>query len=304
MRKLKLMLKRIFCPPLSAAFLIALFGYASVILVFAFDLRVDVLRYISYAASAYALAVTVASLPRISRAAKGIGKAAAEHSLARKLRSTKLGERYFTDVHFRSRISLHIGLTINLAYIIMKLSAGIYYRSAWLVALAVYYILLAAMRLSLLRFEDINDAAAELRRYRLCGIMLLLMNQALAVIVIFMVHENRGFVYPGNLIYAMAFYAFYAVITAVVKTVKTRRRKSPVLSAAKAINLVAAMVSILSLETAMLARFGGGDDAMFRRSMTAATGGGVCTIVIGMAIYMILRANKLLRELKFNDSET
>ena len=73
--------------------------------------------------------------------------------------------------------------------------------------------------------------------------------------------------------------------------IKFRKHGSPVLSAAKAVNLVAAMVSILSLETAMLARFGGDDEA-FRASMTGATGGGICTIVIGMAVFMIVKSPK------------
>ena len=130
------------------------------------------------------------------------------------------------------------------------------------------------------------------------------MNQALAGIVIFMVHQNRGFEYPGLLIYAIAAYSFYAVTIAIVNIVKTRRHKSPVLSAARAINLVAALVSVLSLETAMLTRFGGDDDPMFRRIMTGATGGGICTAVIGMAVYMIIRANKKLRKIKIDNSQT
>ncbi|MDC2840211.1 hypothetical protein [Limosilactobacillus mucosae] len=98
------------------------------------------------------------------------------------------------------------------------------------------------MRFLLVRQLNVQDEGAELRRYRLCGVMLLFMNQALAGIVIFMVHQNQGFDYPGLLIYAMALYAFYAVILAIINVVKTRRHNSPILSAAKAINLVAAMV--------------------------------------------------------------
>lgn len=177
------------------------------------------------------------------------------------------------------------------------------YRSEWFIALAVYYILLAVMRFLLVIRSDTSDAAAEWRRYRLCGIMLLFMNQALVGIVVFMVHQNKGFEYPGLLIYAMAVYSFYAVTVSVVNIVKTRRQNSPILSAARAINLVAALVSILSLETAMLAQFGG-DDAVFRRVMTGATGGGVCTVVIAMAIYMIWRASKNMKKLQINNSQT
>ena len=141
-----------------------------------------------------------------------------------------------------------------------------------------------------------TDLRLELRYYRLCGIMLLVMNQALAGIVIFMVHQNKSFDYPGVLIYAMAAYSFYAVITAIVNIVKYRRYGSPVMLAARSVNLVAAMVSILSLETAMLARFGE-DDERFRFVMTGATGGCVCTIVIGMAVFMIVKATRQLKSM-------
>ena len=122
-----------------------------------------------------------------------------------------------------------MGLTIDLAYIILKLSAGICYRSAWSVSLAVYYALLAVMRLFLIR--PVDGEAGAFRRYRSCGYVLLITDQALAGIVIFMVRQNRGLHYPGVLIYAMAFYAFYAVIVAAVNVVRARRHNSPVLSA-------------------------------------------------------------------------
>lgn len=296
MDRLKAVLKAVFCPPPLMTFLPALLGYGFVIFVFACDVQNPFLRYASYLASAYALVITLAGLPYLSRRLKKAKSEFDESILMRKFRSTAVGEKYLTDIHFRNRISLSAGLMINLAYIVMKLSAGIYYRSAWFIALAVYYILLAVMRLFLIRYMSENDRDKAFRRYRLCGFILLIMNQALAGIVIFMVHQNRGFQYPGILIYAMALYAFYAVITAAVNVVRTRRHNSPVLSAAKAVNLVAALVSILSLTTAMLTQFGGDDDPAFRRTMTGAVGSGVCTIVIGMAVFMIYRANKELKK--------
>ncbi len=304
MEKLKRILKKIFCLPPLWTVIVSLFGYGFVIAVAAFKIQNPILQYVSYTASAYALIVTVTGLVYIHTAIDGVRKFVSDHPLMKKFRSTVVGEKYMTDVRFRAGISLYQGFFINLLYIVMKLVSGILYRSTWFIALAVYYILLAVMRFLLVRRLNVQDEVSELRRYRLCGVMLLFMNQALAGIVIFMVHQNQGFDYPGLLIYAMAAYAFYAVILAIVNVVKTRRHNSPILSAAKAINLVAAMVSILSLETAMLAQFGGNDDPMFRKAMTGATGGGVCTIVIGMAIYMIRRANKNLKKLDFNNFQT
>ena len=304
MEKFKKILKKLFCLPPLLTILAALFGFSFVIVVFAFDIQNPVLRYASYIASAYALTITITGLVYIPIAAGGIKKFVLEHSLMKKFRSTAVGEKFMTDVRVRTGVSLYQGFFVNLLYIAMKLVSGIIYRSFWFVALAIYYILLAVTRILLVRRLNVQDEKAELRRYRTCGVILLLMNQALVGIVVFMVQQNRGFEYPGLLIYAMAAYSFYAVTIAIINVVKTRKHKSPILSAAKAISLVAAMVSILSLTTAMLAQFGEGDDPMFRRAMTGAVGGGVCVIVIGMAVYMICRANINLKKIEINNSQT
>jgi hypothetical protein len=182
---------------------------------------------------------------------------------------------------------------------VLKLATGILYRSLWLIALSGYYLLLAIMRSVLVGYvhrEKIGEnIPREFCRYRVCGYALLVMNQALAVIVGYIVHENQGYSYPGLLIYGMALYAFYAMITAIINVVKFRKLGSPILSAAMIVNLTAAMVSMLSLETAMLAEFGS-DEPIFRRYMTGASGGVVCTVVLALAVYMLVRASKTLKQ--------
>ena len=302
MEKFKQILKKMFFLPPLPTVLIAALGYAFVIFVFAFHIHFPAIEYLSYICSAYALVITITGFPTL---VKGVRRYIDEHTLMRKLRGTTLGQRFLSDVRFRTEISLFQGLFINLLYIGMKMFSGIYYRSFWFISLAIYYALLAAMRFVLLRRQkrktNKTQMEVELHRYRFCGITLLLMNQALMGIVVYMVQKNRGFDYPGVLIYAMALYSFYSVITAIVNLVKFRKHGSPVMSAAKAVNFVAALVSILSLETAMLAQFGEDDEA-FRAIMTGATGGGVCTIVIVMAIFMIWKSTRNLKKLKMERS--
>lgn len=306
MEKIKKILRKMLFPPAIPAVILALLGYFSVLAVAIFEINNPVFRYCSYIFSAYALTITIANFPRIISFFKLTLRKLYDSCLIRKIRSTKLGNRFFSDVRFRTEISLYCGLAINFLYIAVKLFSGIYYRSVWFFALGVYYILLAIMRFILLH-KGKNSAVltmkAELKRYRMCGIMLLIMNQALAGIVVFMVYQNKGFDYPGLLIYAMAAYSFYMIIVAVINLVKFRKHGSPLLSAAKVINLVAAMVSILSLETAMLAQFGEDDDLLFRKIMTGTTGGAVCTIVIGIAIFMIWKSTKRLKKGEFEDEQ-
>ncbi len=255
------------------------------------------ISYVSYVVSAYALTILCVNVIPSLRRGKDIA------------RRNKYIQRYMDDVPFRLDVSLHASLLINLFYAGLNGFSGIYYRSTWFATLAVYYIFLAVMRFLLVRYGHKNgfqgNMTEQLRRYRLCGIMLIMMNTALAGVVILVVSQNRGFQYAGMLIYVMAMYAFYSTITAVVNLVKYRRYNSPVMSAAKAVSFASALVSMLSLETAMLSQFGTGDkaDALFRRVMVSSTGGVVCIVVVTMGVYMVVNSTKRLRKVRGGGTE-
>lgn len=306
MKRLKKTVSKLFFLPPLLTLLISILSLTLVYIVLRNGTH-GVIAYLSYVLSAYALVILVTGMPDLVRGVRDfVNGTISSHPLARKLRQHPMGERYFYDVFFRAEVSLYTGLFLNTVYVVLKLIAGLYYRSLWFVALAGYYLLLALMRFLLLGDTAKRGAKTameqEYRKYRLCGIVLLFMNQALAVIVILIVRQNHGYQYPGMLIYAMAAYSFYSIISAVIRLVKLSGQVSPVMMASKTISVVAAMISILSLETAMLAQFGG-EDAAFRRSMTSATGGVVCTLVLGMAVFMIVKSTRKLKELKMNGAQ-
>lgn len=289
-------LKKIFKLPPIPAILISVPSFILVIYVLANNMEGTVIAYAAYVLSAYAMVVAITG---VAEAIRLIRHGIKNHPFVKKALRIPLLEKYFKEVGFRTEASLYQGLSVNLLYVALKLGSGIYYRSIWFASLAVYYLLLAVMRFSLLHHvrSRKDDRASAWKRYRFCGIVLLFMNQALAVIVIVVVKQNKGFEYAGSLIYAMALYAFYAVITSVINVVKFKKYGSPVMSAAKVINLTAALVSMLSLETAMLAQFGE-EDVWFRQIMTSAAGAGVCVIVLGMAVFMIAKSTKILKNIK------
>lgn len=305
MERIKCILKRIFCLQPFLTILIAIPSFSAVIYVLATGLEETIFTYIAYGASAYALIITVTGILRMVQFA---GQIIDNNSLVWKALNSPYGKRFRKDIMFRTEVSLYQSLFINLLYAVMKLASGIHYRSFWFGTLAVYYSLLAMMRFSILRHVNKNTIGKkielEFRRYRLCGIMLLVMNQALAGVVILVVYKNSGFEYLGMMIYVMALYAFYTIITAVINVVKFRKYGSPVMSAAKVINLTAALVSMLSLETAMLTQFDTTNDSTFRQIMTGVTGGIVCMLVLGMAVFMIVRSTRQLKQLRSENSKT
>lgn len=289
MERFKQILNRLLFPGTAIVLISVPVAAALLIYTFLHEPENSPVAYVSYVLSAYSLCIVSAYIVKLP---KGDFRAA--------LHKNPYIHRYLTDVLFKTHVSLYLSLSLNLLFAAIKLFYGAYYRSVWFGTLAVYYILLAMMRFLLLRHVNRRqigtDVSAEWKRYRLCGVILLLMNSALSGVVILVVQKNESFHYAGYLIYVVAMYAFYNVTTAIVGVVKYRKYRSPVMSATKAIKLAAALVSMLSLETAMLMQFDTGDNPQFfRQIMTAATGGCVCLLILVMAVFMIIYATKQLK---------
>lgn len=284
--------KKIVFPPMWLMLLLTIASIVGLVVVFTKSLEEHPVAYIVYILSAYTtIAVCIFWGKIIPKYYK---------SLKQKIYDHPLGNRYMTDIDFKEKTSLGVSLAINLAYSVFKLVTGVLYSSFWIGAVAVYYMILSLLRFILLRYmnsdKEKKGLLHEYKQSRLCGILLLILNLSLTGIVFQMVWQNRGYFYPGTLIFAAAAYTFYTVGSSMVDIIKCRKYKSPVLSAAKNIRFAAALVSLLSLETAMLVQFG--DDEAYRFLMTSLTGCAVCLIVLGTSIYMIIQANRSIKSLQ------
>ena len=108
-------------------------------------------------------------------------------------------------------------------------------------------------------------------------------------------YQNRGYDYPGILIYVMALYTFYRLAHGIVELVKYRSMNSPVMRAAKTVNLSAALVSMLNLETAMFAQFGAEMPRQDQNLMIILTGAGISLTVVTLSVILIVRATIEIR---------
>lgn len=226
-------------------------------------------------------------------------------SLVRSVRNFRQRNRYarrwLEDARIRVRMSLYGSLLLNGFYAAFQLALGFYHASFWYHSMAVYYLLLAIMRLRLAahtrRYGPGEQMHRELILYRACGVIFLIMNLALSLMVFFMVYWGRTFHHHEITTIAMAAYTFTSLTMAIVTSVKYRRYNSPVYSATKAIGLAAAGVSMLTLESTMLTTFGGEDMAEeTRRLFLALSGAAVVIFIVSMAVYMIAQGNKKLKQ--------
>ncbi len=274
------------------AIMLVLLPVATVFLVYSmvFMGTDSVVAIVSYVLAFYTLTVWCIRVPELIRFFKTFKN------------ENRYVRRWNEDTRLRVNISLYGSFFWNAAYAVFQLGLGFFHSSFWYFSMAGYYICLAFMRFYLSRhtrkYAPGEKMLEELKKYRACGIVFLMMNLALSLIVFFMIRWNRTFVHHEITTIAMATYTFATFTMAIINIVKYRKYESPVYSATKAISLAAACVSMLTLTSTMLTTFNDGTMGVLKQKiMLGAVGAAVCGFIIVMAIYMIVQSNKKMKSL-------
>lgn len=244
---------------------------------------------VSYVLAAYTLTAWCFRIPELIRYFQAFKN---ENRYAR---------QWLSDTRLRVNVSLYGSLALNVAYALLQLWLGFYHRTFWFCSLGAYYLCLAVMRFFLVnhtrKHAPGKKMRTELRKYRACGWVFLLMNLALTLIIFFMLYWNRTFTHHMITAIAMAAYTFTAFTVAIVSIVKYKKYNSPVFSASKAISFAAACVSMLTLTSTMLTTFSDGTmDATAQKMMLGSVGVAVSLVVVAMAVSMIVIGTKKLKK--------
>lgn len=222
---------------------------------------------------------------------------------------TLMEKRKFTsaiinDYGFRAVTFSTVAFTVNIAYAIFNGAMGIISRSVWFGALSLYYIVLSALKAYVIigsrRINKLTENRPLLlaRMYRNCGISLIILSIALSGAVAQMALSDQCFKYADLMIYAAALYAFYKITIAIIQFVKSRRHGRTINETFGLINLSDGLVSMLALQTALLAAFGEGSSKVYN----AITGTAVMLMIIAIGIFMAFGAKRIKSE-KENEND-
>lgn len=283
-----MILKKMLHPPKWILIIISMLSFAALIFVFATEKTESTTAYPIYCMSAYSLVILIAVVPKL---VKNIKTGVKNSKAVKYISSYEIGHRYLYDLTFRGSISIYQGMIVSLFYMVFRIIAGIRYTSVWFISMAVYYLILGVLRTYLIFSYRHRDRKSEYLCYRRAAWMLFLLNVNMGGMIVLMIKTNSGFSYPGYIIYLSALYTFYMMIISIINLVKFRKIGSPILLAAKVLNFVTAMMSILGLQTAMISRFSNNGES-YRRLMNSITGSIVYGIVIVIAIFMLLHSKK------------
>lgn len=284
MEKVLTVIRKFLYPPKWALFSVPPLVFAALIYIFVTGRNDRASAYPIYCMSAYCLIIVVLPLPKRIRTMRA--------AVMRWVTGTTFGGKYVGDLAFRGSVSLYQGMTANFLYVVFRVAVGIRYASVWFISMAVYYLALGGMRLSLILSYRHRSERGEVKAYRRTARLLFLLNVPMGGMIWLMVQTDSGYSYPGYVIYVSAMYTFYTMAVSIVNLVKFRKLGSPILSAAKVLNFVAALMSVLGLQTAMIAQFSAKEE-VFRQTMNAVTGAVVWSAVILAAVYMLLHSRKM-----------
>ena len=280
-------LKIICYPHIAIVVILTTISIFGLIYSFAFNNAIPFLQYLSYITSAYTLTLICIRMPNIVSKIKAFSK------------NNKLISKYKKDINYRNKISLYTNTSTNILCLLFYLIMGVLNQSLWFYTLAIYYILLSIIRFFLLKDlhkEYIFNKKQQWHRYRFCGIILVIINISLAIITFFVIRYNQGFSYHFIETIAIALFTFINTSLAIINSIRYRNFHQPIISAIKFVSLSSALVSMFSLEIAMLTVFGSPSDFSLRRIMTTLTGSIFGLIILSIGIFMIVKSTMEIKK--------
>ena len=130
--------------------------------------------------------------------------------------------------------------------------------------------MLAIMRFHLMRRIRKGTDEGKWKAYRGTAFMLLALTAVIGGIVTATFLLNKTYDYPGMLVYAFAVFAFGKIISVSVSLIKKRREENRVLAAARCVS--------------------------FAHVMNGVIGAVICLLVIGIAVYMLIKSQKAIKK--------
>ncbi len=252
--------------------------------------------YVVYAIAALSLAYSVYTVVKFAPTVKrGVQNKLKKYAFTR-----KMTENY----GFRTLVFAWASAGINLAFVAFNLVMGILTKNAWYASLAGYYFLLSGLRggvflldkraKKLANGEEAMYRKAQIKNYGLCGLALFVLEVAMAVAVTFMVVAGKPTKYTEIMAIVFATYSVYKIALAIRNIFKAKKNKDWQVQAFRNIGLVDAAISLLSLQTTLVATFS--EDGWGMYALNAIVGLFVCLFTIGVGAAMIVQSRRRIGE--------
>ena len=194
----------------------------------------------------------------------------------------------------KKALGLALSMELNLCFSVYYIYVSFTSRSGWFACVAFFYVALTIARFILLRefcFE-IQSLVSQYKRYIAAGYLMLIMMVCLFIMTMMEINSNYVVEYPGISFHVNLIFSTYMIISAVRGYHKYKKYRSPLLSGNQMISISAALLGILSLQTAILPKISHYPDDIHK--VTVLVGIVIFVIMITMSLYMIIHGGRTL----------
>lgn len=260
----------------------------------------DFVAYSFYGMAAITLGYTVYTIVVYAPAAK--------QKITEKLKANKFTANVLENYDFKTTVFALLSFAITVAFAVMNLVSAIRYRLIWYGAIAAYYFVLILFRGGVLLASDkcAKKFAGNTEKYEKCkwqiylasGVFLILLEFAMVAAVTQMILSERPTQSGEIMAITNAAYTFYKITMSIFNLVKARKFSNPVTQSLRNLNFADACKSIVSLTVLLISTFGTAESEATMLAMKGIVGFVACAIIIAMALFMIIRANKTIEVYK------
>ncbi len=215
------------------------------------------------------------------------------------------------NYYFRTLFFGACAFLCNVGYTVFLIVTAFRYRSVWYGAIGVYYILLSVARGGVLaqnrkdekryQYNALKLQTAKVGTYRYCAMMVLALAFSLTISVVELVFGGSGFRHAVWLIFVFGGVAIWKVAMGVFHFVRSTKMDDLVIRSVRYINLAVTLMSVLCLQTAILAA--APIDGVAVAIWNGVTGALVCAITFALGIYMLVFAAKSKEKLLSQEIE-
>ena len=200
------------------------------------------------------------------------------------------------DYHFRTVYTARISALITFGFTVFNGVIGILYRSVWNISICIYYVLLANVRRIIVRSQrktvDKNQDKEIIKKtYAVTHIILILIDLALVVPIALMVIGARSYTYGMIPAISMAAYTTYRMTMSIIHYLKSKRNEECFIRVIRTINLQDTLVSVLTLQNALI--IANGDDMASMMRLTMWTSAGIWGVILIFTVKSFMMIRKM-----------
>ena len=207
--------------------------------------------------------------------------------------------RWKTDYDFKTILSAAGSLAVTAAFALYNGFLGVYHSSLWYGTICIYYLILAALRGTIILLEKRLSGREDRERKRnsVCltaSLALLVLNVSLIVPLSLMVRLQKPVTLTLIPAIAMAAYTTYKITMASVNLRKRKRSSDCLVRLLRTINFIDALVSVLTLQNTLIMVNSDGEDASML-PLTAVTSAVVWLAVLLLSVAAIRKGIRQIR---------